>query len=387
MRRGSRDLKLDGAAADEQSRGTAPLTVGAEGVSLASLLDCIAKQQDQLAALTSAIAGLAPRPELGSTLTVGALWADYFKTIAPRSWSKHVVSMMKAPLAHFGQKVALDLRPSDWIEYRDTVRGPHNTEHGRPPTHGTLNLELRRMKTLFNWAIGDLRIARNPFHSAKPLRTNKRTTIVSDAGLEAVLKNAGPMLRAIVLVAIDSGMRSKEIRLLKWSEIDFARGVVSLSADRTKTKKARRPRLTERALDAMRMLPRHVKSPFVFCNPRTQLAYSEVRIWQLWRDATAQAGLQAAPNDSQVHMHDLRHSLISRMARLGIPLFVSMANAGQESIAQNKDYTHVSEEDLDEAKRVLDAAILAGPRRSPQRAALNADPNNLQASSKKSWTP
>lgn len=342
-----------------------------------ALMRLIAAQQQQIAELaaavreqSTAIAAAANKPERGAGITVVELWREYAETICLKSWYGSVKSLMKAPLAHFGAMDVLSLRRSDWEHYRDVVRPKQEkTTHLYSSKHAaaTLNQELSRLRACFNWAVSDDRLARNPLAAVKRLKGRSRETIVADDDVETLVRQCGPLLRAMILIAVDSGMRATEVRLLQWTEIDFDRGLINLLPERTKGKKARRPRVTERALDAIRMLPRHLTSPYVFANPTSGKPYSENWVWRHWRQVTADVGLQAAPGDTRVHLHDLKHSAVSKMHRIGVPLFTGMRNAGHESAAMAWRYTQVTEEDLDDLKDKMDRAILAGPRRGPRR--------------------
>jgi integrase len=80
--------------------------------------------------------------------------------------------------------------------------------------------------------------------------------------------HAGPrndaMLRAAIMVAIYSGLRLREQFDLTWPDVDLAARLVRIPAARAKGRRTRDVVLLEPAIDAMRALPRHIKSRFVF---------------------------------------------------------------------------------------------------------------------------
>lgn len=310
----------------------------------ATITEEIARQMGALAA---------PR-ELGADLTWSALWERYAKTMASRHWWPKMASVIKPALAFFGPLRVLDTKRSDWTTYRDEVALKRTTKQHGPPAPSTLNVELRRLRAAVNWAIQNDILSRNPLQGVKPLKSSRRDTVVSDENLRAVLTALPTWMQSMVLVAMDSGMRVTEIRLLRWDEIDWERSCVHLAANRTKTHKARSPRLSARAVEHLRSLPK--TSPYVFAN-KVGKPYSYTNVWNFWRTAADAAGLKAAAGDNRVRFHDLRRSAITRMIKLGVPLFVAMKAAGHTSAAMTWHYTTVGDEELDDAKRKIDASV------------------------------
>lgn len=311
----------------------------------------------QLASFTA----VAPQ-ELGHDLTWSELYRRYALTMDTRRWWRGIVSMLKPTLAHFGPKLVIATKRSDWGFYRDHVAAKRRTIiHGGAPSAATLNLEMRRLKAMCNWGVMEELITRNPLQGVKPRPTGHRDTVVSDIGIDDLLRHCkgrrALMMRAMILIAVDSGMRAEEIRALRWEEIDFDRSLINLSWDRTKTRKARSPRLSERAIEAIRLLPVVEGSPYVFARRSTLLPFTSARVHQLWREISANAGLKAAAGDTRVHFHDLRRSAITRMVKIGIPLIVAMRAAGHSSASETWRYTSVSDDQLDDMKRRIDESV------------------------------
>ena len=302
-------------------------------------------------------------------LTVAALWVDYDRASCTRPAWQSVRHLMKAPLVCFGDRRIDDLRRSDWTAYVEQRR-QEQTRLRRPPSVGTLNLELKRLKALCNWGVAQERIGRNPFQGIRPERAPKphRETEIGDDGLARLMAVCDPVMRALVLAAVDSGMRCGELRSLRWDRIDLRTGRVQLSAATTKTRRRRSPRLTERATEALRLLPRHVSSSYVFANPKTGRPYSYGWLWWRFRCAADEAELVAEPGDERVHLHDARHTFVSQAIRDGVqpPVVMRLAGMTLQTLAR---YLHVREEDLDDAKAILDGAERRGPQRAEGKTA------------------
>ena len=337
--------------------------------------DQIAAQAEQLRVLASLVRDQVSTqkvvPAHTAQLTFKELWDLYFETIRDAKWAKNVRDLMVAPLAHFGSKMIGDIRRPDWTFYRDHVRKKSITRFGTTPSVGTRNLELVRVKAMFNWAVGEEKIAANPLQGVKtePKRPPRETTI-SDEGVERIEIVADPIMWAFIVVGIDSGMREGEVRSLRWSQIKTG-GRLLVSWTVAKTKRSRSVRLSQRALDALEALPRGFGG-YVFENPDTSLPYSRTWFWERWRSICVDAGIEAADGDGRVHYHDSRHTFITRTVERGTPLSVAMRASGHVTLSQVSRYFHLEEKALDEMKERNDSAIKErriGPKRAPARGA------------------
>jgi integrase len=335
----------------------------------------IAAQADQIKELASLVRALAPTQASAvvptSQIRFGELHDLYFETVAEKSWAKSARDLMVAPMRHFKDAVAEEMKRSDWTYYRDQIRKKQTTRFGGPPSVGTRNLELIRAKIILNWAVTEERISRNPLTGVKPEpKRPPRETTIPDEGVERIQVACDPIMWAFIVVGIDSGMREGEVRGLRWMQIKPG-GRVSISWTKAKTNRSRSVRLSQRASDALNALPRGFGG-YVFENPDTSLPFSRTWFWERWRSICVDAKLEAAEGDGNVHYHDGRHTFITRTVERGTPLSVAMRAAGHVTLSQVSRYFHLEEHALDEMKARNDAAIGAsriGPKRVEARGA------------------
>jgi hypothetical protein len=71
-------------------------------------------------------------------------------------------------------------------------------------------------------------------------------------------------------------------------------GRVTLGVQDTKTRRGRQPRLTSRVIEAVRQLPKHISSPYVFPNPKTGRPYDTTTIYDQYQIAVEAAGLKGS---------------------------------------------------------------------------------------------
>jgi len=328
----------------------------------------------QIAKLIGSADALAPAG--AEKQSVRELWDRYVRVLPDERWVRSVKSMMVRPIAHFGDMDVSQLKPFHWSDFRD--RDDVKAELSST----TRNLILRRMRALFNWALDDGRLAANPFQRVKPERARpKRETEFSEFDEARFLKTAPLKMAVFFTIAIDSGMRHDEIRLLRWDQIDMRAGTVALSWSQTKSKRSGTAYLTTRAIKALRMMPRVLGSPHVFANPATRKPYSYACFHKTFRAIIAELDIKAAPGDGRPHAHDARHSLASRLSRRGAPLPAIQGILRHAHLATTARYIHTRPDEIAAAHALLEQ-VRKEPRRGPQRSTMMASTAPISLGSK-----
>jgi len=218
----------------------------------------------------------------------------------------------------------------------------------------TVNRELEAMRRMMRFAFSKGWTVRDIFFGAKVIVNSAetvRTRILSESEqkrllaacegerdvtyerhhfgktetITARLKADNPHLKAIILLAVDAGMRRGEILKLTWDDIDLDAGIVTVKASNTKTEKMRLVPLTDRAraeLGRVRTFaPEGGSRPFPFVDFKNS-----------WRTAKRIAGIE------DLHFHDLRASAITRWQRDGVPLAIASKIAGHSDTRTTAKY-------------------------------------------------
>jgi integrase len=147
-------------------------------------------------------------------------------------------------------------------------------------------------------------------------------------------------------------MRRNEILRLRWDQVDLREGCLRLGAEDTKTDQPRNVYLTSRTQAALRALPRHVRSEFVFVNPNTGRPWINIR--RMWRRACQAAGLPEG-----VWFHDARRSFCTNARRRKVPESVVMRMSGHRTRTVFDRYNIVEDEDVKAAVAQLEAGMAA----------------------------
>ena len=151
----------------------------------------------------------------------------------------------------------------------------------------------------------------NPCRGVERSREEPRDRTLSTAEIAALGKalarvDIDPVKRAVIHVAMLTGLRIGELISLRWDCVNFESGSVLLPT--TKTGRRTHP-LSRAAVDALKGLP--VMGNYVFCiNPPKPVSYTAVRL------AFLKAAKAARLRD--VRLHDLRRTFMTRAAESGI---------------------------------------------------------------------
>ena len=114
--------------------------------------------------------------------------------------------------------------------------------------------------------------------------------------------------------------------------------------------RARTVDLPQSLVDALKAY-RHLKGPYVFCQPDGTALTPGLLTWPLHR-ALRRAGI--ARDQGRIGWHDLRHSYGSHLAMRGVPLKVIQELMGHASMEMTLKYAHLSPETKQNAVQVLD---------------------------------
>jgi len=238
----------------------------------------------------------------------------------------------------------------------------------------TANRILAAVRRLFNWCVERGIVDTSPVAGIKaPTAERSRDRILNDDELSLTWKAAdgigwpfGPFIQLLIL----TGQRRDEVAGMRWSELDLTNATWTMPAERTKNGVAHVVPLSPEAVAILSSLPRKkdgtADSPFVFTTTgKTPISgFSKAKaavdkaisklLKKQMEEARTQAGEAAeevgddeeAPSIPDWRLHDLRRTLASGMARLGVPIHVvekllnhtSGTFAGIVSVYQRHDF-------------------------------------------------
>jgi integrase len=244
--------------------------------------------------------------------TFGALVEKYLayqkRTMRERSY-KQIVRHLESHAA------ALHRLPVDIVDQRTIADRLSNIEN----VSGTVTANRVRatMSAMFTWGMREGLVIANPVTNTNKRTERPRDRVLKDAELRLVWQVLnGGQYATILKVLMLTAQRVNEIAGLRWSEIDFDRGVISLPPERTKNARPHDIPMAPTLRALLQAQPRIDGRDLVFGKPGggpfSGLSRCKERL-----DARITDLNKGAPLAPWVH-HDLRRSTATGMADIGI---------------------------------------------------------------------
>jgi integrase len=253
------------------------------------------------------------------------------------------LSEVKPLQAYFGKQKIRSITYGDIRTYKQT-RLNTKTRYGKQRSIAAVNKELGKLRRMFNIALREQWLTRNPFsngeslisvevHRERILSRDEETRLFS--AIEAEPKRAH--LKGICLIALDCALRRGEIFTLQWSDVDLDRRTINVKAFNSKTARSRTVAMTIRVyeeLDKRWQASSQNKNSLVFGKLTT--------IKKGFSKALDAAGI------ADFHFHDCRATAISRMIHVGMPPAEVMRVSGHTTLRAFSVYVRT---DIDTAFR------------------------------------
>jgi integrase len=253
---------------------------------------------------------------------------------------------------HFGSTKLSNITYNDLYSFR-LMRLRTETQYKRPRTIASVNRELRVLRRMLNIAVRQGWIAKSPFNCGDSLISsadeNMRERILSPdeelrllAAIDSEPKRKH--LRGILLLALDCALRRGEILTLRWSDINLERRTITVRSMNCKTARARTVAMTRRVyafLQQQWLSSRQVGNELVF-GIRVTVRTSFRKVCK-------------AANVDNFHLHDCRHTAITRMIRAGLQPLEVMRVSGHTTLACLYRYANLDSDTVFRAAAALDA--------------------------------
>jgi integrase len=197
----------------------------------------------------------------------------------------------------------------------------------------TVNRLAGRLRHMLRKAVEWQLLAESPMKGLKFLKEhNARLRYLSvDECNRLIGACIAPHIKAIVTVALHTGMRSGEIRNLQWRDLDFAAGFIIIRD--SKNGENRHIPMDSTVVDIFQNWQPTPGSDFVFTN---RAGHRIGFLQHGFRNALERAGI------TDFHFHDLRHTFASQWMMAGGELYALKDILGHKTIAMTQRYAHLS---------------------------------------------
>lgn len=249
----------------------------------------------------------------------------------------HYLGVLKE---HFGAYLLRNISHTDIEEFK-ALRLKTKSKRGERSI-ADVNRTLALMRTMMRFAVQNGWIHQSPFELGAPLISTsdevkrERTMSFDEESrfltvcegereitykrggkeIKAKLKGGRELLRALVVVALDTAMRKGELFKLRWKDVDFDQRLITVTAFNSKTSKSRVVGMTQRVMDELvRLWDISLKDP-------DSSVFGLTDIKKSFSATSADAGITG------LQFHDLRHTAITRMVNAGLPPMEIMKVSG-----------------------------------------------------------
>jgi integrase len=294
-------------------------------------------------------------------------------------------------IEHFGERPLAEIRTSDVENFIADLRKPHIAGRRKTPrilSPASVNRTVEILRHMMNWALGREYIDRTPFRRGtetlirKLREDNQRRRRISEDEEARLLAAAPPLLRSMIITALDTGTRQGEMLAVRFSDIDFARGLIKLRGETMKSKKTRFvPIATARlraVLEWLQLDADGAKKPddaLVFSDEageplgrfRTAWATTVLKAhgitpeWRSYNWTALTSECLAEFRRINLRWHDLRHEYASRLVEKNVPLAQVRDLLGHASITTTERYDNQKLENLQAAAARLERGVTFDP--------------------------
>ncbi len=259
---------------------------------------------------------------------------------------------VKSALANFnnafGDRIVSSLKPLDLEDYQDK-----REEAGRAPA--TIDMEVVIAKTMVTKAFDNdlvdgrtVKAFRTVKRKLKKAANARKRTISIEEYLKLV-KVAPAHLKAFLTIAFNTGMRTGELRALRWSYIDREKWVIRLPAEIPKEKKAKVIPINHHLKGVLATLPRTIHHDFVLTYRHEPIGTAG-GIKKSFISACGKAGIPYGQDEQNgITFHDIRRTVKTNMLSAGMDKVYRDTILGHSLHGMDVHYMSPSEDDLHRA--------------------------------------
>lgn len=250
---------------------------------------------------------------------------------------------------YFGRQKLRTIIYEDLLTFRNE-RLNTSTHQSKQRSITTVNREMAYLRRLLNIAERNGWIHKNPFkrgdaliHVSDEKKRERILTREEETRLLNCCIGYRAHLRPIIITALDTGCRLGEILKLRWRDVDFETGVITIQAFNTKTMRERQVSLTIRLEQELKQL--------LNISPKNgdELVFgiSSV-IRQGFNNACKEAKLFG------LRFHDLRHTHATRLDDLGFSLAKIGGQLGHTQLQTTLRYVNRDKSSIKQVAAALD---------------------------------
>lgn len=284
-------------------------------------------------------------PEEKKTFTELAGWYTELKSVKALKSFDRVELCLKQFNSVFGGRIVNTIKIVDLEEYQAM-----REREGKAPA--TIDMEISIAKTMINKAFDNDMIGAHALKAFKKSRkllkknANVRDRILSQEEYKCLWELLPPHTRAIISIAIHTGMRKGEILSLTWDKVDLKNRIIRLAAADTKDREPRKIPISDDLYTILDGVPRAIHDSHV-------ILYDGKPVRDIRAALVTACKKMGIPYGRFVKggfiFHDFRHTFNTNMRKAGVAQSVIMKITGHSTNEMFERYNTVDEDDIRQA--------------------------------------
>jgi integrase len=311
-------------------------------------------KEDAERALAAVQLQIEPARPQGAGITFGEAVERYLAAKVEKKTLDEDKRQLGHLTAAFGAETPLaEITAAAISAYRDGRLGKVSESTGRPLGAASINRPLQLLRHLlrlarYEWealtVVPVIKLKREPQGRIRWLEPHEEARL-----LDACRRSLNPELAAIVIVAMETGLRQGELLGLTWERLDMTRGVIRLEI--TKSGKRREVKMRQVVYNTLAALP----------GTHEGHVWRQGSIRKAFINAVQKAGLD------DFHFHDLRHHFASWYMMRGGTLLALSKILGHATVKMTERYAHLSSEHLHDEMDRTASPMAQGSAQEPLR--------------------
>ncbi len=284
-------------------------------------------------------------PEGKMTFQQLADWYTKLKSVKALKSYDRVELCLQQFNSVFGSRLVNSIRIVDLEEYQ-----AKRQKDGRAPA--TIDMEVSIVKTMVNKAFDNDMIGAHALKAFKKARkllkknANVRDRILNRDEYRRLMERLPPHTRAIVSIAVHTGMRKGEILSLTWDKVDLKKRIIRLAASDTKDREPRKIPISDDLYNVLKGIPRAIHDSHV-------ILFDGKSVRDIRAALVTACKKEGIPYGRFVKggfvFHDFRHTFNTNMRKAGVAQSVIMKITGHSTNEMFERYNTVDEDDIRQA--------------------------------------
>jgi integrase len=277
------------------------------------------------------------------------VFVDGVKVAGLRRWGEQR-SYLSRLREHFGKRLLRSIKYSDIEAFkRGLLAQP--TYRNKQRSLANVHRILALLRSVLRVAVREGWLKASPFNAGKPLinlaaeKKNERVLSHDEEKrmLEACLSHPRrEHHHALLICAIDTGMRRGELFKLVWRDVDLIAREIRIQAMNAKTLKPRTVPISDRlAVELEKLRDGASDDSLVFG------ISVKSNVWEVFKRICEDAGLE------DVGLHTMRHTFATRLAQAGLPLNDLARLLGHSNVTTTFRYCNQTAETINRAADLL----------------------------------